>query len=166
VTCVFCQIAEHVAPASIIHEDADLLAFMTLHPTAPGECLIIPRVHVDHFTDVDDSVGQRIMQLALVIGRRMRVAFTPERAGMVVHGYGVAHAHLVLVAQQGPHHITSDRFATVQDGQVVFDLSRVPVADRSVLEEHARLLSRPLPSESLSNPRLLRAGPTALARVR
>jgi histidine triad (HIT) family protein len=148
VACVFCQIADHVAPASIIHEDADILAFMALHPTAPGECLIIPRTHVDHFTDVDDPAGQRIMQLALVIGRRMRVIFKPERVGMVVHGYGVAHAHLILVPQTGPHHITSDRFAVAQNDQVVFDVSRVPVADRSILDEHARVLSKPLPSET------------------
>lgn len=147
-TCIFCQIVDHTAPASVIHEDPDILVFMALHPTAPGECLIIPRRHVDHFTDVDERVGQRIMQLALVVGRRLRVAFSPERVGMVVHGYGVAHAHLILVPQHGPHHITSDRFATVQDGQVAFDLSRVPVADRATLEQHARVLSKPLPSES------------------
>ena len=125
-----------------------ILAFMALHPTASGECLIIPRIHVDHFTDVDERVGQQVMKLALVLGRRMRAAFKPERVGMVVHGYGVAHAHLILVPQHGPHQITSDRFATVQNGQVVFDLSRVPVAERSVLDEHARILSKPLLSEA------------------
>jgi histidine triad (HIT) family protein len=67
--------------------------------------------------------------------------FRPERVGFLVHGYGVAHAHLIIVPQQGPHHLTSDRFARIADGRVVFDLSRTPVADRSVLDAHARLLA-------------------------
>jgi histidine triad (HIT) family protein len=141
VPCIFCQIAAHTAPASFIHEDGDVLAFMTLQPTAPGECLIIPRAHVDHFTDIPDSTGEQIMRLALRIGRRMRTVFQPERVGMLVHGYGVAHAHLILVPQQGPYHLTSDRFAELVDGKIRFNFNRIPVADRATLDAHARLLA-------------------------
>jgi histidine triad (HIT) family protein len=65
-----------------------------------------------------------------------------------VHGYGVAHAHFIIVPQQGPHHLTSDRFARALDGRVVFNLNDVPVADRVTLDAHARLLSQTaLPNE-------------------
>jgi len=37
---------------------------MTLQPTAPGECLVIPKAHVDHFTELSDEVAQRIMVVA------------------------------------------------------------------------------------------------------
>ena len=123
-----------------VHEDELVVAFMTLQPTAPGECLVIPRAHVDHFTDPPDATAQHIMGVAQRIGRRVREAFRPERVGFLVHGYGVAHAHLITVPQQGPHHLTSDRFARIADGRIVFDLSRTPVAERSVLDAHARLL--------------------------
>jgi histidine triad (HIT) family protein len=114
---------------------------MTLQPTAPGECLIIPKAHVDHFIDLPDDVAQRIMLVAQRLGRRMREAFPLERVGYLVHGYGVSHAHFVVVPQQGPNHLTSDRLARVADGKVVFDMSLIPVAERPVLDEHAHKLS-------------------------
>lgn len=140
-SCIFCEIVAGRARASFVHEDELVVAFMTLQPTAPGECLVIPRAHVDHFTDLPDATAQHIMAVAQRIGRRVREVFRPERVGFLVHGYGVAHAHLIIVPQQGPHHLTSDRFARIVDGRIVFDLSRTPIAERSVLDEHARLLA-------------------------
>ncbi len=142
--CIFCEIVARRAPASFIYEDEVVAAFMTLHPTAPGECLVIPKQHVDHFVDLPDIIAQQIIRVAQHIGRRMREIFPLERVGYLVHGYGVAHAHLIVIPQQGPHHLTSDRFARVENGRVVFDLSRVPEADRSTLDEHAKLLSEGL----------------------
>lgn len=141
VSCIFCDIVANRAPASFIFQDDLVSAFMSLQPTAAGECLVVPNVHVDHFTDVPDSVATHIMLVAQAIGRRMRNTFSLERVGYLVHGYGVAHAHFVIVPQQGTHHLTSDRFARCVDGKVVFDLTRVPIADRATLDEYARLLS-------------------------
>ena len=147
-TCIFCEIIADRAPASFVYRDELVSAFMTLQPTAPGECLVIPNSHVDHFTDLPDAIATHIVTVAQTIGRRMRTVFPLERVGYLVHGYGVAHAHFIIVPQQGPHHLTSDRFARVVDGDVVFDLSRVPVADRDTLDVHARLLSQTgLPDE-------------------
>src|SRR6185369_8733423 len=134
-SCIFCEIAARRAPASLVYEDDDILAFMTLQPTAPGECLVIPRTHIDHFTDVPDAVAQRIMVLAQHIGRQMRSSFPLQRVGFLVHGYGVPHAHLIVVPQQGPFHLTSDRFARIDNGTVVFYMSRIPVAERAVLDQ-------------------------------
>ena len=139
--CVFCAIIEGTAPASIIYRDELVIAFMTIHPSSPGECTVIPLAHVDHFTDVEDKTAERIMLVAQHIGRRMREVFQPERVGMVVHGYGVAHAHLVLVPQHGPNDITSARFARIENGQVVFTVQHIATPERRVLDEHSRLLS-------------------------
>lgn len=144
--CPFCEIVAGRAPASIVYEDDAIAAFMTIQPTAPGECLVIPKRHIDHFTDVPDDLAERIIVAAQRIGRRMRAVFQPERIGYLVHGYGVAHAHLILVAQRGAHHLTSDRFAFVRGGRVAFDLRRIPIADRATLDEHARLLASDRPT--------------------
>jgi len=124
---------------------------MTLQPTAAGECLVIPNSHIDHFTDVPDPLAAHIVTIAQRIGRRMRSVFPLQRVGYLVHGYGVAHAHLIIIPQQGPHHLTSDRFARVEDGKVVFDLSQIPTADRQTLDDHAKLLAQTgLPNERSS----------------
>lgn len=140
-SCVFCAIIAGTAPASIIYRDELVIAFMTIHPISPGECTVIPLAHVDHFTDVEDGTAERIMRVAQRIGRRMREAFQPQRVGMVVHGYGVAHAHLIVVPQHGPYDITSARFARVENGEVVFTTQHIETPARHVLDAHARLLS-------------------------
>ena len=143
-SCVFCEIVARRAPASFVYEDEAIAAFMTLHPTAAGECLVIPKQHIDHFVDVPDTISKQIILVAQRIGRRMRSVFPLERVGYLVHGYGVAHAHLIIVPQQGPHHLTSDRFARIDGDRIVFDLSRLREADRSTLDEHASLLAEGL----------------------
>jgi histidine triad (HIT) family protein len=147
-TCIFCEIVAGRAPASFIYRDERVTAFMALRPTAAGECLVIPNAHVDHFTDVPDALASEIMTVAQHIGRRMRATFPLQRVGYLVHGYGVPHAHLIIVPQQGPHHLTSERFARLVDGKIIFDQSRTPIADRARLDADARLLSQAgLPSE-------------------
>jgi histidine triad (HIT) family protein len=146
VTCIFCEIVAGRAPASFVYRDDRVSAFMTLQPTAAGECVVIPNAHVDHFSDIADSLAAHLVIVSQHLGRRMRQVFPLERVGYLVHGYGVAHAHLIIVPQQGPHHLTSERFARVEGGRVVFDMSRVPMADRSTLDSLARqLLLRGLP---------------------
>src|SRR3954464_11528664 len=140
-TCIFCEIVADRAPASFVYRDELISAFMTLQPTAPGECCVIPNAHVDNFTDLPDAIAAHIMTVAQSLGRRMRKAFSPERVGYLVHGYGVAHAHFIIVPQQGPHHLTSDRFARVENGRTIFDMDQVPIASRATLDSHAALLS-------------------------
>ena len=139
--CPFCEIVAGRAPVSLIYADAAILAFMTLQPFAAGECTVIPRAHIDHFTDLDDETAKQIMVAAQRIGRRMRAVFEPDRVGMVVHGYGVPHAHLVLVPQHGPYDITSARYAHLEDGRITFSMKNIPMANRSTLDQHARLLA-------------------------
>lgn len=138
--CVFCEILAGRAPVSMIYEDDEVAAFMSLYPSRPGECLVIPKEHIDCFTDVDDDTAAHIMVIAQRIGRRMREVFQPQRVGMVVHGFGVPHAHLILVPQHSPTDITSARFASIEDGCIVFSVRNIEVPQRSVLDEHARLL--------------------------
>lgn len=140
-SCIFCEIIDGRAPASVIYRDGHVMAFMAIRPIAPGECLVIPVAHVDHFTDVDDTTSQQIMVVAQRIGRRMRRHFGPERVGMIVHGYGVAHAHLIVVPQHGPDDITSGRFARIDGGRITFSESVVPLADRRELDRQAAILA-------------------------
>lgn len=140
-TCPFCEIVAGRGPASIIYQDDLIMAFMTLRPFAAGECAVIPREHIDHFTDVPDDLAQRIMLVGQRIGRRLRTVFSPQRVGMVVHGYGVPHAHFILVPQNGPFDITSAHYAYIENGQVAFSMKNIPFTERSTLDEHARLLS-------------------------
>ena len=110
---------------------------MTLRPTRLGECLLIPREHIDHFTDIPDDLAADMMVIAQRIGRKMLSEFEGGRIGMVVHGFGVPHAHLIVFPQHDISDITSGRFAKIEDGKIVYDHKQIPMLDREVLDEHA-----------------------------
>ena len=97
--CIFCDIVNRAAEASIVYEDDRIMAFMTLRPVNPGEFLIIPKDHIDHFCDIPDDLTCHIMLHAQRLSRNLRERLKPERVGLVVHGYGVAHAHLIVLPQ-------------------------------------------------------------------
>lgn len=50
--CLFCRIAAGAAPADVVLEDDDFLAFLDHRPLFPGHCLLIPKKHyetLEHF---------------------------------------------------------------------------------------------------------------------
>ena len=45
-TCIFCRIAAGEAPARIVLDTAEVLAFHDIRPSAPTHVLVVPRRHV------------------------------------------------------------------------------------------------------------------------
>ena len=140
-TCVFCRIVAGDSPASIIWEDEEAMAFMNLRAVNKGECMVIPREHIDHFTDIPDPLAAKILLVAQRIGWRILQLYQPERIGYVVHGYGVPHAHLLIVPQNDPNDITSQRFIRVVDGEIEFTDQHLPLIPREELDEMAAELA-------------------------
>jgi histidine triad (HIT) family protein len=140
-SCIFCQIVAREAEASVLYEDQLIMAFMNLRPINPGEFMVIPKEHVDHFCDLSDQLSCRILVEAQRLSRNLRDRLKPQRVGLVVHGYGVAHAHLVVVPLHNPDDITSAKLARVANGQIRFDVERLPQSTRHELDKLALLLS-------------------------
>ena len=53
--CVFCEIVAGRAPCSRVYEDESCLGVMGIRPINPGELMLIPKQHVDHFCDIPDA---------------------------------------------------------------------------------------------------------------
>jgi histidine triad (HIT) family protein len=140
-SCIFCNIIRRKAEASVIYEDDRIMAFMTLRPINPGEFLLIPKDHVDHFCDITDDLTCHIILHAQRLSRNLRERLRPQRVGLVVHGYGVAHAHLVVVPLHDSSDIVSAKHAYVDAGAVKFSDTLVPEAPRGELDRLARILS-------------------------
>ena len=76
---------------------------------------------------------------------RIRRALNPQPVGWVVHGFGVAHAHLIVVPQHGPTDITSGRFAVLNEGRIEYRAEQVREVPRPELDAiAAALLERSL----------------------
>lgn len=99
--CVFCAIAAKRAPAAIVYESADALAFLDIHPVVQGHTLVIPKKHYRNLFDLDDECGRAVTHASRVVARALRTAFNAdgltvlqsnERAG----GQAVFHYHAHL----------------------------------------------------------------------
>ena len=99
--CIFCAIAAKHAPAAIVYESADALAFLDIHPVMEGHTLVIPKKHCRNLFDLDDECGKAVTHASRIVARALRAAFNAdgltvlqsnERAG----GQAVFHYHAHL----------------------------------------------------------------------
>ena len=116
------------------------MAFMTLHPTRPGEFTIIPKVHIDHFSDLPDDLACHIMRHAQRLSQNLLKHFKPERVGIVVHGYGIHHAHMIIVPQHNGHDIVSGRHVMIENGEIHFGYTHLETPPREELDRQAMML--------------------------
>lgn len=49
--CIFCRIAAHEAPATIVYEDDQCVVLEDIYPKAPVHLLVIPRKHITSLND-------------------------------------------------------------------------------------------------------------------
>jgi histidine triad (HIT) family protein len=59
--CVFCQIIDGHLPASVVYEDADVIALLDLFPITRGHTLVIPKQHFATFREVPTDLKHNIL---------------------------------------------------------------------------------------------------------
>lgn len=126
------------------------MAFMDIRPVRAGQTLIVPKEHVDHFSDLPDDLATHVFLFGQRMAAALRGALAPARVGMIVHGFGVPHAHLIVLPMDHPTDITSARFSYVEDGEVKFRPDAIDEAPREELDGMAGLLRDALGEEGPS----------------
>jgi histidine triad (HIT) family protein len=99
VACPFCAIVSGVAPASVILDEAKVLAFMDWRQAVPGHVLVIPRRHVPDIYALADDEAAAVMQAAVRVARALRIAYEPPGLNLwqsngEAGGQEVFHFHL------------------------------------------------------------------------
>jgi histidine triad (HIT) family protein len=98
---VFCKIASREIPATLLHEDPDVVAFEDGAPQAPFHALVIPRRHVPDLNALDDEdLAGRLLR---VVRQLAAASGHPEGFRVVVNngsaaGQSVQHVHLHVLA--------------------------------------------------------------------
>lgn len=54
--CLFCKIASKEINSAVVYEDESTLAFLDIHPCAPGHTMVIPKVHAGNIVDLSDEL--------------------------------------------------------------------------------------------------------------
>jgi diadenosine tetraphosphate (Ap4A) HIT family hydrolase len=91
---VFTQIINGDLPGRIVWSDDQVAAFLTISPLTAGHTLVVPRAEVDDWTRLDPALWAHVMEVSRRIGAAVRQAFDAPRAGLVVAGFEVPHAHV------------------------------------------------------------------------
>lgn len=115
--CLFCRIAVGDLPAHIVHQDADVLAFLDLHPIRPGHTLVIPRAHHTWFEDMPPPLAARVTEVSQTLARRQKQLYGVERVAMFFTGIHVPHAHAHLVPMHDVHDVTSAAYLAEGPGK-------------------------------------------------
>ncbi len=97
--CAFCDILRGSAPASIVYEDDDIVAFMDLYPVHGGHTLVIPREHFDDLEGCPGNLAGRLFEVSARLGSAIvdavgAAGFNVWTANGSAAGQEVFHLHL------------------------------------------------------------------------
>lgn len=97
--CIFCRIIKGDVPSFKVLEDENHLAILTIQPFKEGHTLVIPKVHVDYFFEMEDQALAQLMIFAKQVSAKLEKAFHPAsgKIGVMVAGEQMPHVHVHLV---------------------------------------------------------------------
>ena len=91
---IFTKIIDGELPGRFVWKDDVCVAFLTIAPVTDGHTLVVPRAEVDRWTDLDPEQFAHIMKVAQIVGTGVMAAFDAPRAGQLIAGFEVPHAHV------------------------------------------------------------------------
>ena len=101
-TCVFCKIRAGELPASWIHRDDVVMAFMDIQPVNEGHTLLLPAAHAPNIANLDDGTTAHLFAIARRITRVLYETLKCDGVNWLVAdgeaaGQEVFHFHLHLI---------------------------------------------------------------------
>ena len=94
---LFTKILRGEIPSHKIYEDEDFFAFLDIRPIHAGHTLLVPKLEVDHFSELPAPQAQRYFPLGQKISQALKKVTRAPRIGMAFVGFEVPHCHMHLV---------------------------------------------------------------------
>ncbi|HSW91209.1 MAG TPA: HIT domain-containing protein [Candidatus Saccharimonadales bacterium] len=94
---VFTKIIKGEIPSFKIYEDSYVVAFLDIHPIAPGHTLIVPKAQVEFLWDLNDEQYTAVMSAVKQVALHLRTTLSVPYVGEQVIGVDVPHAHVHLI---------------------------------------------------------------------
>ena len=129
---IFTRIIEGELPGTFVWRDPECVAFLSINPLHAGHTLVVPRIEVDHWIDVEPTLAGHLFQVAQLIGRAQEAALSPRRIGMIIAGDEVPHVHLHVVPFDSVRELS---FANVDHDPPAGSLDRAAAAIRAALTD-------------------------------
>jgi histidine triad (HIT) family protein len=94
---IFSKIISGEIPCYKIAENDEFLAFLDINPLAIGHTLVIPKLEIDYFFDLEDDHLGRMIAFSKEVARKLKRSVDCNRIGVSVIGLEVPHAHIHLI---------------------------------------------------------------------
>ena len=106
---IFSKIIAGDIPCHKVAENESCFSFMDIAPLAKGHVLVVPKVEVDRYFDLDDKVLSELSVFSKRIARAIEEAIPCKRVGVAVIGLEVPHAHVHLIPLNSVEDINFER---------------------------------------------------------
>ena len=94
---IFSKIINRKIPSYIIAENENFLAFLDIFPLTKGHTLVIPKLEIDYYFDIQDELFNEINIFSKKVAIGIEKAIPCKRIGVSVVGLEVPHAHIHLI---------------------------------------------------------------------
>jgi histidine triad (HIT) family protein len=94
---IFSRIIAQEIPSYKLYEDEYIYAFLDIFPQRLGHTLIVPKIELDHFSEVPEPYYSAIFQTAKKLAPAIQTATGCERVCAAFIGYQIPHCHYQLV---------------------------------------------------------------------
>ena len=105
--CIFCQIIRKEAPANIVYEDEQVVAFLSNRPVNEGHTLVVPKKHYENIYEISEEEAAYLFKIVKRVVHAVRDATGAEGIRIVQNngeaaGQVVFHLHVHVVPMK-PH---------------------------------------------------------------
>jgi len=100
--CVFCGIVQGRFPSHRVYEDDRVVAFLDIHPSAPGHTLIVPRVHESQIENLSEEDAAALFRALHALVGKVQAAVGAEASTVGINngpesGQEVPHIHIHVI---------------------------------------------------------------------
>jgi len=94
---IFTRIIQGEIPCHKIAENDKFIAFLDITPVAKGHTLVVPKMEVAYFFDLNDDLLSEINLFAKEVSIKLQRTVPCRRVGVAIIGLEVPHAHVHLI---------------------------------------------------------------------
>ena len=94
---IFTRIIGGEIPCHKVAENEKFIAFLDITPVAKGHTLVVPKMEVDYFFDLESDLLSEINLFAKEVATKLQRTVPCRRIGVAIIGLEVPHAHVHLV---------------------------------------------------------------------
>jgi len=97
---LFTRIIDGELPGEFVWRDPECVAFLSIHPVHVGHTLVVPRLELSHWLDLEPEAAAGLTRVAHAIGRAQMRIWTPVRVGLMIAGFEIPHVHLHVLPME------------------------------------------------------------------